>query len=66
MSVQFDNKFIEFNRWYKNNRLGEKDVPNSVRFLHDALDKTIELLECANKDLSAYEKGTTSSGLIIP
>ncbi len=65
MSVQFDNKFIEFNRWYKNNRLGEKDVPNSVRFLHDALNKTIELLECANTDLRAYEKGTTSSGLII-
>ncbi len=65
MSVEFDNKFIEFNRWHKNHRFGNRDIPNDVKFLQDAFDKAIELLECANKDLRAYEKGTKSSGLLI-
>ncbi len=55
MSVEFDNKFIEFNRWYKNHRLSKRGVDKDVEFIQDALDKTIELLECANKDLRQYE-----------
>lgn len=55
MSIRFDTKFIDFNRWYKQNRNCERDIGKDVKFLHDALDKTIELIECANMDLSAYE-----------
>jgi hypothetical protein len=55
MSVEFDNKFILFNKWYKQHRNSERDIGKDVKFLHDALDKTIELVESANKDLRAYE-----------
>lgn len=64
MSQEFDNKLIEVNRWYENNRQSPTDINMKVKFLQDGLDKAISLLECANKDLKAYEKGSQSSGLI--
>ena len=64
MSQEFDNKLIEVNRWYQNHRQTATDINMKVKFLEDGLDKAISLLECANKDLRAYEKGSQSSGLI--
>ena len=68
MSQEFDNKLVDVNRWYQNNRQAmnssSTDMNNKVKFLQDGLDKAIELLGCANKDLRAYEKGSESSGLI--
>ncbi len=65
MSVEFDQKFIQFNRWNEQHRNSKRDINKDVEYLQDAFDKVIGLLECANKDLRAYEKGTASSGLII-
>lgn len=56
MSLEFDNKLVDFERWYNNNKKCERDINKDMRFLHDAIDKTIELIECANKDLRAYER----------
>jgi len=68
MSQEFDNKLIEVNKWYRNNRQAMSssttDMNNKVKFLQDGLDKAIGLLDCANKDLRAYEKGSQPSGLI--
>ena len=55
ISIEFDNKFIKFNKWYKQHRNAERDTGKDIKFLHDALDRTIELLECADKDLRSYE-----------
>jgi hypothetical protein len=60
MSVEFDNKFIKFNRWNEQHRNLKRDINKDVEYLHAALDKMIELVECANKDLRAYEKGKSS------
>lgn len=64
MSQEFDNKLTEVNAWYQSNRQAPTDINMKVKFLQDGLDKAITLLECANKDLKAYEKGSQSSGLV--
>ncbi len=64
MSIEFDNKFIAFNRWYRAHRNSDRDINKDVEFLQDAMDKAITLIESANKDLKAYEKGSKSSLLI--
>ncbi len=53
MSVEFDQKFIQFNRWNEQHRNSKRDINKDVEYLQDAFDKVIGLLECANKDLRA-------------
>lgn len=64
MSIQFDQKLIEFNRWYQNHRHSVRSIDKDVEFLQAAMDKAIGLLECANKDLRAYERGSNASNLL--
>lgn len=64
MSVEFDNKFIAFNRWNEQHRNSTRGIDMDVKYLHAAMDKAIELLECANKDLRAYGE-KPKSGLVI-
>ena len=64
MSQEFDNKMVSANRWYQNNRQSAVDINMKVKYLQDGLDIALDLLDSANKDLKAYEKGSQSSGLI--
>ncbi len=64
MSVEFENKFTKFNRWNEQHRNCQRDLGMDVKYIHAALDKVIELVECANKDLQAYEKKPVSRLLI--
>ena len=64
MSIEFDQKLVAFDRWYQQNRHCERDMGKDIKFLQDAIDKSITLIECANKDLKAYER-RDKTGLLI-
>lgn len=60
MSIEFDEKLAGFDRWYRTHRKCERDTGKELRFLQEAIDRAIKLIEQANKDLRAYEKRNIS------